>query len=363
MPEFPETIGLVVTGILFGLGAAVFQSFSYVFSRRFLKECSAKPQHLFAMSHLLMGVMALGALPLLKQNPLPPLNQWAWYLIGTAGCYLLAQLFLFTALNRSDSSKIAPLLGLKIPTLAFLSWALFQDMPSVIAWFAIFLCVAAGAIISPPSGVPQIQVLLLVLSACLGYCISDLCIPHLVDALSRTSEHPTLLGVSLTYIACGAVGAIATFIQKIHRTPRIAVFAFPHALSWLIGISFLFACFATLGVVAGNMLQATRGIWSVFLGMAITAAGLLHIDDVSSRRVLVRRIIGAVIMTTSIVVYLHVEHREARTKSEQREAVSHHNAESCGCSVFADSQSVVVPPSRLVPGLPARRAYSSERLR
>ncbi len=309
----------LILGVFFGLGAALCQAFSYIFSRRFLKECNAKSQLLFGMSHLIMGVVALAALPFLLHSSLPPWHEWLKYLGGTAGAYLAAQLFLFAALNRADSSKVAPLLGVKIPTLGIMSLILFAETPSPLGWVAMLVCVAAGLLISPPSGIPQATVLGMVAMACLGYCISDLCIPRLVDALAGASESPILLGVSLTYSLCGAVGLAIVLQQGILTDTRILRYAFPHALSWLAGISFLFACFDTIGVISGNMLQSTRGVLSVLLGVGITRLGWLHIDNISGKRVFIRRFCGAMLMTAAIITYLHVEKRPGTAETDSRE--------------------------------------------
>lgn len=298
---------ILTAGILFGLGAAVFQAASYIFSRRFMTECHSDPMCLFALSHAVMGVAALTAFPVLLRGSLPAFSHWAWPLAGTAGSYMIGQFLLFTALRTRDSSMIAPLLGFKIPILALTSLLLLERGITPWGWVGIAGCVTAGLIISPPAGLPGIGTLLLVGLACLGYCGSDLCIPVLVRRLGDASPHPALLGVSVTYTVCGVVSLPILFRKGLHRDCRAWRYAVPHAVAWLGGMCFLFSCFALIGPVSGNMLQATRGIFAVVFGATLTRLGLLHLDNVSKRAVLAQRLGGALLMTASIVVYLRAE--------------------------------------------------------
>jgi len=291
-------------GIVCGLGAAVFQALSYVFSRRFLTECRASSTRLFGMAQLQMGLVALLLLPFLLHKGVPPLMSWIWPLLGCTLFFMFGQWMLFLTLKHSDSSQVAPLLGFKIPILGLFSALVYAHNPSLAGWGAIALCVAAGLLIAPPSGMPEIRTLLLVGGACLGYCGSDICIPILVKAMAACSPTPVLSAICVSYIFLGIIGLGMTLKQGTLRDRRIFTYALPHAMAWLIAMVFLFVCFYTIGIVAGNMLQATRGVFAVALGMLITRAGWLHIDNVSDRRVLLRRLAGALLMTTAIILYL-----------------------------------------------------------
>ena len=114
-------------GIAFGFGAALFQALSYVFSKRFFANCRASSRLLFAVGSAQMGLVAVIALPFLVHGPLPRFADFALPLAGAAGFYLFAQWLLFVNLKRSDSSVIAPLLGLKIPLLGILSTVLLGE--------------------------------------------------------------------------------------------------------------------------------------------------------------------------------------------------------------------------------------------
>ncbi len=294
-------------GIAFGLLAALFQALSYVASRRFLTECRPASTLLFAASHLQMGAASLLALLFLWPSQLPAFQQIIWPLLGTSVSYLLGQWMLFRVLRQADSSQISPLLGFKVPMLALATAVVFDRAPSPIGWGAVILCTASGLIISPPHGLPQLRVLLLTALTCLGYCGSDLCIPILVRRLAPVSQNPVLLGVTLTYLFCGLVGLILCAHSGILRDARVQRFALPHATSWFLAMCCLFSCFAAVGVVAGNMLQASRGLLSIAIGMLITRLGLLHLDNLNSRRTLLQRGFGAIGMTAAILLYLYTQ--------------------------------------------------------
>jgi len=296
----------LAAGIGYGLSAALFQALSYVLSRRFLTECRSSSTRLFGMSQLLMGVVALLLVPVLLGGGLPPFSRWIWPLLGASMCFMFGQWMMFMTLKSSDSSLLAPLLGFKIPILALFTALVYARNPSLLGWLAIAGCVTAGLLISPPSGIPEIRTLLLMIGACLGYCGSDICIPLLIKAMGTAgnSRSPVLAAVCVTYLYLGLIGLIMVLKQGTLTDRQVIRYAFPHALVWLLAMVLLYACFAHIGIVAGNMLQATRGIFAVAMGMLITRAGWLHLDNVSDRRVLLRRLGGAVLMTSAIILYL-----------------------------------------------------------
>lgn len=293
----------VPLGIAFGFSAALFQALSYVFSKHFFVRCRPSSQLLFAVGSAQMGLVAVLALPFLLDGPLPPFSEYGWELVGTAGFYLTAQWLLFVNLKRTDSSVVAPLLGLKIPLLGLISTVLLQQPLPATAWAAIAMCTAAVFLVSPPTSLPELGTLALILLTCLGYCGSDLCIPLLIGKLEGASRAPTLLAVSATYTVCGIVGVVMALRMKAFRVPGVHRHAAPYAASWLLGMCFLFAAFATIGVIFGNMLQSSRGLISVVLTALILRAGIRHLDAPTGKGRLALRATGAALMTAAIVLY------------------------------------------------------------
>ncbi len=298
--------GLVLAGIAAGLGAALFQALSYFFSRRFLTECNAGSRMLFSISLVQMAVASAVALPFLLSRPLPPWSSFAWPLAGTAGFFMAAQWLLFTLLKTTDSSVVAPLLGLKIPMLGILSvFLLGEDIPPV-AWLAILMCPVAALMISPPRGLPQIRTLILILIICLLYSGSDLHIPVLVERVADASAMPALLAVAMTYVLCGLIGLAMALQQGAFKIKNGQRYALPYSFCWLAGMCFLFIAFSLIGVIFGNMLQSTRGFISVIVGAMLSSYGLNHLEARIPARSWLVRGAGALLMTTAIIIYYTV---------------------------------------------------------
>lgn len=293
----------LVLGISYGLGAAFFQASSYFFSRRFLLHFNGSSKTLFAIAHFQMGLIALCFLPLFIDAPMPPFPDFAPELAATVGFYLVGQRILFLALKNTDSSIVAPLLGLKIPILGFIAVIfLNESMPSA-AWIALGIGTLAAFLVSPPAGIPQVKSFFLILSACFAYAGADTFIPRLVDKLEPASNHPIFLGVALTYSVCGAGGLAAALHQRAFSIEGVQKYALPYSMCWLTGITCLFATFSTVGVIFGNMLQAFRGLISVGIAAVILKLGIEHIEKRNNRKVFTIRIAGAILMTTAIIIY------------------------------------------------------------
>ncbi len=295
---------MVTAGILFGLGAALFQSLSYVFTRLFLARTGCGSPSLLAMGHVIMGVVSAVALPLLWPGQIAPLRAFAGPLLMTAGFYLTGQACLFFALSRTDASRISPLLGLKIVMLAAITTLLMSQPLSPWQWAAVGLSVAAAFVLNAAGGRLDAPAAVSVLLACAAYAVSDLSIKALIDAMAVPSRlHASVVGVCMCYILCGVAGA-GLLLRARPKRAGDWVRALPFAASWLTAMVLLFATFATVGVVFGNIVQSTRGLISVALGAMLARAGLLHIEQRITRGALTRRLAAAALMCAAIALFL-----------------------------------------------------------
>lgn len=297
---------IVSFGIGCGLAAAVFQSLSYICIRRFNKRHNDNIIALLALSHILMGLVSVPLAALLWPESMVGLRVYLWSLLGTSGFYLLGQFFLFAAIIHSEPSRVAPLLGLKVLVLALISAVFLQQHFDLAKWAAVLLTTTAVLLLSG-SGKGRLEgrFILLGLLACVSYCFSDLCIKVLVD-------HFVFLGIlrgavfatALSYIVCGAVGAVVVVIRPKHSTQDTWLYALPFAASWFIAMIFLFSCFGLIGVVFGNILQSTRGIFSIVLGFMIAHIGFEALESKPTHRVVVQRMLAALLMTAAVVLFL-----------------------------------------------------------
>jgi drug/metabolite transporter (DMT)-like permease len=293
----------MILGVLLGLGAATSQSLSYIFSRTFSAKHEKSTLPLLAMSHIMMGVMAGVLVPFFWPERFPPAGVYLRPLLGASFYYLAGQAGLFLALKRTVASRIAPLLGLKILILALIAVAWYGQVFTVAQWGAVLMSVSAAFLLNRSGGSIPWQSLAWILFTCFGYVLSDLEIKNMMDAFSYMGLfNATIFCTSASYVLCGAasLGLLPFLEQKDWRTWAGAA---PFSLAWFLAMFFLYGCFAVIGVVFGNIVQSTRGVISIFLGMGIARMGFLHLEDHVPRAILLRRIAAALMMTAAIALF------------------------------------------------------------
>jgi len=106
----------------------------------------------------------------------------------------------------------------------------------------------------------------------------------------------------VTYLVCGVFGFVLLFFSG-DRPLRDIPLAAPFALSWLVSMLCLYSCFARVGVVMGTILQATRGIISVLLGLAVSVLGWIHIEQKMGWQSWLLRFAAAAGMVAAIALY------------------------------------------------------------
>ncbi len=298
----PEASNIPI-GILLGLGAGASQSVSYVFSRLFVLRRGGGPLRLLIAAHVMMGLASAAMVPLLWSDAVPPLSTYVWRLLAVSGAYMVGQAVLFFVLRHADASRIAPLLGLKIVILAVIVSFLPDDRLGVLEWAAVVLAVAAAFLLNRVGGTLGGWVIAGVVFACLAYCVSDLSIVALVEALRPVGPiRSIVLAAALSYVVCG-IAAVAMLPVAGLRAMTEWRYAAPFAGAWFAGMLFLFACFATIGPVFGNITQSTRGLISILIGAHVAGLGMEHLETRHPRGVLLRRLAAAGLMTAAIALY------------------------------------------------------------
>jgi uncharacterized membrane protein len=298
---------LLLIGIVLGLIAGFTQSVSYIFSRRFVTRRHSSPMELLILGHIVMGAISVILLPWLWQSKMPPLNVYIWPLLGITGFYLLGQLAFFIAIKTSDASRLSPLLAIKIVFLAMITAGLLHQPLVLVQWIGIFVCVFSAFLLNNTGGKLPWSSLLFVLAACLAYSLSDMSIIFLIDRLCHaglTTMHSIFLGVCMSYTLCGLVGLVMLPAASGCSFQKLRCAA-PFALSWLIAMFFLFASFAMVGVVFGNILQSSRGIFSIVIGAILAKMGYEHLEQKTSRSIFLRRLGAAMLMCLAIFLYVY----------------------------------------------------------
>ncbi len=291
-------------GIFFGFCAAFCQSLSYLCTRLYLKRHQDDSGTLLILSHIIMGVLSVLLVLCLHPVDLPPLRAYLLPLAGTAGFYLLGQFFLFTVLIRNEASRISPLLGLKIIILALISAGLMRQPLDLSQWLAVGFCAIATLLLSNSGARLRLSSLALVVLACLFYSLSDLNIKLLVDHFRHMGIFKgAMLGAGLTYIFCGITALAVMLVRHAPLNRATWGYSLPFALSWMAAMVFLFACFAHIGVVFGNIIQSTRGLLSIGLGVWISQIGFERLEPRVNRGVFLRRLLAATLMTGAVILY------------------------------------------------------------
>ena len=292
-------------GILFGLAAATCQSVTYLQSRHFVGHTEGGFRRLMLLGHLIQAVIGLAALPFLWPAGMPAFHQYAFPLFMNSGGYLIGQAFLFITLRHVEASRVAPFLSIKIAMLATLAWLVMGRTITGWQWTAVGLAIAGAWLLNWTGGRFPTRVLVTVLLTCMGYAISDVYIKVFIESLAPVSPlRAAMVGVAMTYILCGVVVLPLWF--SVGRVAWSDVRrATPYAVTWLASMVFLYACFAMVNVVLGNIVQSTRGLISILLAPIMARSDDWgHLEAAQPRYAVLRRAGVAVLMTVAVALYV-----------------------------------------------------------
>lgn len=298
-------------GIGCGLAAAVMMAIAFAFSTWAIRRTRGlSAPGLLANAACMMGLISAAGMALAWR---PGFFQGFWgrfpALAGVVGAYWLAQCAIFVAQRQIDASQLVPLLGLKLPMLAMLTGIFYHQHFNVWQLLAIALTVISAFVLNnagkriPPSSFAFL------LAGCLFYCLSDMCIQIEVEQI-HAQVTPSLPLSSAqctfqTYILSGVVGAICMPFLKGSRVPGARLCSLPYAICWLLSIVFLTICFARLGTVNGNIVQATRGLFAVLLAPLLILSGMTWLETRTTWRMYLRRLAAALMMLAAIALYNH----------------------------------------------------------
>lgn len=310
------TIPSLEFGVASGLVAAAASAVSYLVARHHGCQTGGAGLRLMVPAHVLMGGACLPLAWLLWPTALPPVDGWLPPLVLSAGCYLAGQACVYAALQRMPASRLAPLLGLKIVMLGAIVSCLPNGRLDPRQWVAVGLAVVAASLLHrepAAAGRPtDAGGFVTVLAGCLCFAISDLGIVSLLAALERPATaccpaigplHAGALAMASTYVLCG-IAALPFMPRLGPRHPRDWVAPAQYATAWLGGMAALYACFGSVDVVFGNILQSTRGIMAVGAGVALAHLGWHDLEERVDRATLARRVAAAMLMTAAIALYV-----------------------------------------------------------
>jgi drug/metabolite transporter (DMT)-like permease len=205
-------------------------------------------------------------------------------------------------------------LGLKILLLAAVAtagshWpglrrALPLDPITSWQWLAVVASVLAAFVLNRAGGRMAAAGFACILFTCLTYSLSDVSIGILVERVRPMGRlRGPMYGCCLSYLLTGAVGLAALAWRPVPAASKWWL-AFPVAVSWLLGMLFLYVSFRLIGVLFGNIMQSTRGLISIGLGALVAGRSMHHLEARVDPGVFWRRVGAAVLMLAAVTVFL-----------------------------------------------------------
>ncbi|MEM8737224.1 MAG: EamA family transporter [Planctomycetota bacterium] len=297
----------MITGIVCGLLAALGHSLAYLSTRWYTVDRGRPLGGLLVKAHVMIGGVAAGMLPVVWPDGLGLEASWLILTGQIVFFFIIAQVCLMSAVRRADASRVAPILGLKIAVLAVLSVLVGGSLGGA-QWAAVGLAVAAAWMLNAVGGRLPWRVTALVVGACLAYAIDDMIIVAMVREVERLSGLSggwtgPLFTVSAVYTALGLCG-LCLLPWHGSRSPKAWRDAGPYAVTWLGAMIALYMSFATVGTVLGAILQSSRGIISILLGIALASMGWHHLEQKHGWGVQFRRLIAAALMCLAVWLYV-----------------------------------------------------------
>ncbi len=293
----------MLTGIIAGLLSALLQAVSYICSAGFMLKYKSSLR-LVIFSQLAMGAFCLPFLPFLFPRQLletlPEFLLWtgAWIV-----CFTVGQTAFFNTLRTIEASRMSSLLGLKIIVLSVIYVLIMRTPLSFLQWIAVLMSSLAAVGMNWSGGARfSLKGILWLLVTLIAYSLTDMTETHLVS-MPKTGNiiHDSLAIGAVCYSLLGIL--TLPFLLKFRWTTKQFVKSMPFALTWYLSQVALFVCFGLLGTVFGNVIQASRGLISIGLGILLLSIGLGRLDSRITPDMWIRRIAAAILMTAGIVLY------------------------------------------------------------
>ena len=293
---------MILLGTIVGFASAGCTAISYVSSRRFMTLSSRGSGQLTAMSFTLMGLASAAILPCFAGAVWPPYQTLILPLLVACGFFLIAQVTSFYVLTFVQASRLSPLLGMKVVTIAILTPVFLGTHISPMQWAAVVLSTVAAFLLIHIGGKLAWQATTGVATMVVCYSLSDIGIVKLVNALAGNGAMAAMIAVVLIYMMAGVfgVGCLIAYGIPDRGTWKLAM---PYTVSWFISALLYFISLQFLGVVFAIIIQATRGLQSIALGVFLSHHGFHYLEEKTDRATLIRRIAAAILMLMAIVLY------------------------------------------------------------
>lgn len=290
-------------GILLGIATAVMQSLSYLVSASFIRKHGSGFK-LLIFSHLAMGAVSAFLLPFFFPDKFFSGGVKYLLLLGLwVVSFVLGQGGFFFSQKHIESSRLASLLGLKIIVLAFAWVFIFGQALNRLQMSGILLSCCAAFMMNWSGGKSlTFKGILAWAVTLISFSATDLAETEMV--LFADQGNIVTAGIGITLLCYLVLGICS--VPFLFKTPwhwQIQKDAFPFALLWLFSQMTLLICFGLVGPVFGNIVQSSRGMFSVALGVIACRMNWDVMEFCNDRRMWIRRGIAALMMTAGIICF------------------------------------------------------------
>ena len=283
-------------GILLGFAGALCNALNYAFSKDCVEKYDLRGIRQLIVVHVTFFVIMLPPLiftGLYKYFSLEVLINTIYIIIP----YIIAQYLIIRLLTATDSSVVSPLLTLKIPVVASISFILSGQIFSPQQLFAIGMIILLGFYFSSLSGRIKLMPLLIMICICTGYAFADYATVHFMKNYPGSNIDKTLACICWQYVIGGFIALPLMFLKKsklkiIHLWQGKSV-----SLSWLSGTFCWVGCFYLAGVVEGNIIQSLRCVIGVLIAYAFFRK---YIKDPNTFK---KKLVIAALMFTAVFIY------------------------------------------------------------
>ena len=295
----------MTTGILFILAAAFMNSVGYLASARFIKHYNS-PVRLLIVAQVCMMVLSLPFLPFF--SPIGHVENMSGYWLTTSvwlAVFIIGQCSFFMAQKYFESSRLSSLLGLKIIVLTVIFIAIGSGKVNLWQWTAVLMAsIAAMTFNWSGSGKTDPRGWFFLFVTLICYSFADINETKLINTVRESGYGLIKSSLATTFFIYAMLGLVSLPFIFFSRPDWAQVkMACPYSAIWLCAQIILLAGYSIVKPVFGNVILATRGIFSVLIGAALPLFGLAALDSQIPMRKWVQRGIAAVIMMAAIALY------------------------------------------------------------
>ena len=291
-------------GIFAAALTAVLQSFSYISSAAFNKRYNSSFK-LLVFSQLAMGVVSIPITVIFFPRGLfADCSTTGLWLLFWIAITCIGQYFFFATQNEIESSRLSSLLGLKIVVLAIITSVVSRELVSFPRLLAIMLATAGAVGMNGGNSVRRVtlKAIVFLISTVISYCVADLIETHLLNMSRSGNIWCDSLGVcAACYMVLGL--AMIPILRKTGFSLDEVKCAAPYGILYFFSQVALFVSFGLIGPVFANVVQSSRGMISVAIGILLCRFGLSSLDVKGDRKLWIRRFICAGIMSAAIIIY------------------------------------------------------------